>query len=516
MAQMRTDVAMIKQIHQLYFVQHLSKRAIARSLGVTPRTVRKAINLKNSHQDSDDLKIPSPVTGPPHEVGHWSQSLDWQKIHSEYLQGATLKILHQELAPAGVSYWVFNREYKTQKPATNLVTMRLIHNPGEKSFYDFADGIEIVNRNTGEITKTQLLVGVLPCSSKTWAEFVPNQKQANLMQAMERSFHFFGGVTSYVIVDNMKPAVTKAHLYDPIVNPTFVDFANHWNFAVIPTRPRKPRDKAAVEGNIGIIQRGFFQEVRNQTFYSLMELNNALREYLNRLNASVMKEYGITRNERFEKEKHLLKPLATQSFEISEWRQSKVHPDCHIQVEKCCYSVPYTYVGLVVRVKMSSRLVEIFDSKDQTLLTTHARIEGKFGVSTNEAHYPEHKVSITRFEIKFAKDKAAAIGPHTQKLVDTLFDSVYPLRFLRRVQGILRLLDKKKVTAEALEEASKNAIFFKKLTLSYIQSSALHFQHHGKRLSLVTPIRDESELYLHSNNNKDNNDNGLKIFGGPT
>jgi len=270
---------------------------------------------------------------------------------------------------------------------------------------------------------------------------------------------------------------------------------------VVPARPRKPRDKAAVEGNIGIIQRGFFQEVRNRNFYSLVELNTALREYLSRLNINVMKEYGISRTERFQKEKSLLKPLATTNFELSEWRQAKVHPDCHIQIQRSFYSVPYTYVGHTVRVKIGSRLVEIFDSQNQSLLATHTKCNEKFNTSTNESHYPEPKVSVTKFEIKYAKNEADKIGPNTKALVDKLFEGPYPLKHLRRVQGILRLGLKKTVSNEALEHATKMALTFNKLTFGYVQSTALHFEHHGKRPVIVTPKRDQNEIYLHNNHN---------------
>jgi len=498
MAQVRIDVAMIKQIEHLFYVQKLTKRAIARSLGVAPKTVRKFIKIaEQRNKDSkEDEKSPCPdkVLRLP---GHWSQAMDWEKIHSEFLQGTSLTILHKELALTAVSYWTFNREYNSQKPKTTNVTMRLIHNPGEKSFFDFADGIEIVNRETGELIKTQLLAAVLPFSSYTWAEFLPNQKQPNLIQGMERAFHFFGGITPYVVIDNLKPGVQKAHIYDPVVNPGFVEFANHSGFAVVPARPRKPRDKAAVEGNIGIIQRGFYQEVRNQLFYSLAELNAALREYLGRLNTNVMKEYGISRCDRFEKEKSLLKPLPSQSFEVSEWRQAKVHPDCHIQVDKCCYSVPYAYVSQIVRVKLSPRLVEVFDSQNQNLIATHSRLQGQFKTSTNDSHYPQEKVAVTRFEIKFAKNEADKIGPNTRAIVDHLLDCEYPLKYLRRVQGILRLTQKGAVSHEAMEYAANLALKFQKTTFHYIKDAALHFEHRSQRSPHLAPQRDQTELYLH-------------------
>ena len=141
---MRTDVVMIKQIEHLFFVQRLSKRAIAKSLGVTPKTVRKILKNKIAEHAAaagDDEKPPNPAVTTAHPTNHWSTQIDWEKIHSEFLQGATLKILHKEFAPDNVSYWVFNREHNKRKPSSTTVTMRLNHNPGEKSFFDFADGI---------------------------------------------------------------------------------------------------------------------------------------------------------------------------------------------------------------------------------------------------------------------------------------------------------------------------------------------------------------------------------------
>jgi transposase len=105
-------------------------------------------------------------------------------------------------------------------------------------------------------------------------------------------FAYFGGITPYVVVDNLKSGVYRADLYDPDVNPTYCDFANHMGFAVLPARPYKARDKGSGESHIGVVQRGFFQEVRNRVFYSLQELNKALRDYLHRLNHEVMKDYG--------------------------------------------------------------------------------------------------------------------------------------------------------------------------------------------------------------------------------
>jgi transposase len=129
-------------------------------------------------------------------------------------------------------------------------------------------------------------------------------------------FSYFGGVTPYLVVDNLKSGVHKAHLYDPDLNPTYCDFANHMGFAVLPARPRKPRDKGSGESHIGVLQRDFYQRVRNQVFYSLEELNAVLRRYLEHLAQEVMKDYGVSRAQRFEAEKQHLKPLPPRCFDV--------------------------------------------------------------------------------------------------------------------------------------------------------------------------------------------------------
>ena len=157
------------------------------------------------------------------------------------------------------------------------MTIRLDHKAAEKSQIDFCDGLFITDRVTGNKTLTQFFLGVLPFSSYFFGEFVWDQKLPTFIAVQSRMFAYFGGITPYVVVDNLKSGVHKADLYDPDVNPSYCDFANHMGFAVLPARPYKARDKGAGECHIGVVQRSFFQEVRNRVFYSLHDLNEALR-----------------------------------------------------------------------------------------------------------------------------------------------------------------------------------------------------------------------------------------------
>ena len=483
MAKERTSVRMQAQIKTLSEQGH-SIRRIARILRLSRKTVRKF--LESAPQ-------------PPTESGGWVETVDWEYVRQEvYGKGTTVKQIQREVAPeiAYVKFWRAFREKVSPQASPNQVTIRLDHKPAEKTQIDFSDGLFITAPLTGKKTLTQFFLGVLPFSSYTFGEFVLDQKLSTFIGVQERMFYYFGGITPYVVVDNLKSGVHRADLYDPDINPTYCDFANHMGFAVLPARPYKARDKGSGESHIGVVQRGFFQEVRNRVFYSLQELNQALRDYLHRLNREVMKDYGVSRNQRFEEEKKQLKALPPSPFELSEWRQAKVHPDCHIQVEKNFYSVPFVYVGQKVRVRLTEKMVEVF-SEDSQPLTAHTRLRGLGQFSTYDFHYPEKKLSVARFEVRHAQEQARKLGPHVEKLVDQLLSGPHPLRHLRRVQGILRLSKRYPITLEALDHACQRALSFNKTRLAYIKDCALYFVTHGQRPTLVTPQRKPDTVHLH-------------------
>ncbi len=483
MAKERTSVRMQAQIKILSEQGH-SIRSIARVLRISRRTVRKFLE---------------PTPEPPRESGGWVETVDWDYVRQQvYGTGTTVKQIQREVAPeiAYVKFWRQFREKLCHQASPDQVTIRLHHKPAEKTQIDFTDGLWITEPLSGKKTLTQFFLGVLPFSSYTFGEFVLDQKLFTFISVQERMFAYFGGVTPYVVVDNLKSGVHKADLYDPDLNPSYCDFANHMGFAVLPARPYKARDKASGESHIGVVQRGFFQEVRNRIFYSLQELNQTLREYLYRLNNEVMKDYGVSRNERFEEEKKQLKPLPPFSFEMSEWRAAKVHPDCHIQVEKNFYSVPFVYVGQKVRVRLTEKVVEVFN-EDSLPLTAHVRLRGIGQFSTYDFHYPEKRLAVARFEIYHALAEAKKLGPHVEKLVEELFSTQHPLRHLRRVQGILRLSKRYPITAEALDHACQRAMVFGKTRLGYIKDCALYFVTHGQRPTLVAPQRRPDTVHLH-------------------
>jgi transposase len=482
MAKERTSVRMQAQIRRM-LEQGYSRRAIARVLRISRKTIRKFAARPAESPDSPA----------------WMQAVDWAYVQREvYGRGTTIKQVHRDVAPdvPYVRFWRALRERVPRQASAHDVTIRLQHQPGERTQIDFCDGVPLTDPTTGKTTPTQLFCGVLPFSAYTFGEFVLDQKLATFIGLHQRMFAYFGGVTPYVVVDNLKSGVHRADLYDPDVNPTYCDFANALGFAVLPARPAKARDKAAGESGIGVIQRGFFQEVRDRPFYSLADLNRAFREYLERLNHAVMKDYGVSRAQRFADEQPRLRPLPAAPFELSEWRSAKVHPDCHIQVEKNFYSVPFVYVGQTVRVRRTDKLIEVFHEDGQAL-AAHPRLTGVGQFSTFDAHYPEAKLSVARFEVRHATEQATRLGPHVEELVAALLSGEHPLRHLRRVQGILRLSRTYPLTPEAVDHACQQALLFKKPRLAYIKACALFFVTHGHRPQLLPPTRQPEAMHLH-------------------
>jgi transposase len=492
MAGQRKSTQMKNQIFELRS-QGTGIRETCRILKVTRNTVRSILR-----QEGQGILVDPKYTDVVEK--HWKDTIPWNEVLGEAAKTyATIKQLYKEYAVDKTSYDSFLREIKKRSPddLEKNARVRLVHKPGEKAFIDYCDGFDILDAKTGEIRKTHLFVGVLPFSSYTFGEFVYSQKKVSFMSSQERMFRFFGGVPKYITPDNLKSAVTKADHYDPDVNENYIYFANHYRFAVIPARPYTPRDKASVEAQIGVIQRQFFAEYRNYTFTSLTELNAMFRKYLENFNITIMKDHGVSRLDKFENEKSFLQTLPENSFEVAQYKTSVVHPDCHIQLLGNFYSVPFQLIGKSVRVKVTEKLIEVFHPETHLAVTVHARIQGeKRKFVTLDEHYPPHKMATARFDIAIAKRDAGFIGEQTLAVVTELFEGNFPLRFLRRVQGILRL--KKKFSAEAIEWASKQARLFNNTRLNYITSCAEHYSTHGGRLRIVTaPKRDADHVHLH-------------------
>jgi transposase len=463
----------------MYSKNH-SIRKITRALNISRNTVRKYV--REIDLESTAL-IGSSKTAVPKQI-------DWEFAAAERSKGRPIKRIFEELGP-NLSYSTFTRKLNQQSPKKPIIAIKLNHEPGEKAQIDYGEGLNLYERLSGSEISTQFFCGVLPFSSYVFGEFTASQKLPDFIRSHERMWSYFGGMSKYVVLDNLKSGVSRAHRYDPELNPTYCDFANHCGFAALPARVRTPRDKACVEATIGLIQRDFFDRQRNTKFYSLEELNSCFRLYLDDLNSRTMADYGCSRILRFQEERKFLLPINAEPYEMYEWKTAKVHPDSCIELKRSVYSVPSLHVHKQVQVKFSDKMVIILDDLGSTTLAVHPRMP-RFKNSINEAHLPPAKVQMGTFDVMRIEKIAANIGIKTKEYVDWQFSSdLYPLRALRRMQGLLRYYERDKNSKEAMEFAATKSIQFQKKHLRFFEGCINNYNSTGGKLHLVNPPKRE-------------------------
>ncbi|MBU4606906.1 MAG: IS21 family transposase, partial [Proteobacteria bacterium] len=335
----------------------MSQRDIAKSCSIGRTTVRDYL----SRASAAGLTWPLPLgldeaaverlLFPPTPLPGAKRPLpDWGEIHTELRRkGVTLELLWEEyksVYPEGYQYSRFCELYRGWRGLLQL-WMRQEHRAGEKLFVDYAgQTVDVVNPKTGEVSDAQIFVAVLGASSYTYCEGTWSQGLPDWIGSHERAFLFFGGVPELLIPDNLKSGVIKACRYEPELNPTYQDLALHYNTAVIPARVRKPKDKAKVESGVLVVERWILARLRKRTFFSLDELNMAIRGLLRELNQRPMQKLKRSRRELFEKlDRPALKSLPLIPFPYAEWKKAKVNIDCHLELEGHYYSAPYQLVG---------------------------------------------------------------------------------------------------------------------------------------------------------------------------
>ena len=213
-------------------------------------------------------------------------------------KGVTLMLLWQEYKeryPEGLQYSQFCDHYRRWTKTLDL-SLRQEYLAGEKMFVDFAGKtIPITNRYTGEITDAEIFVAVLGASNYTYAEALESQNLPSWIGAHTRAFEYFGGVSALLVPDNLKSGVNKACRYEPELNPTYLEMCQHYGTVAMPARAGKPKDKAKVEAGVLLVTRWITAALRHRTFFSLSELNAAIRELLERLNHRKFKKLDSTR-----------------------------------------------------------------------------------------------------------------------------------------------------------------------------------------------------------------------------
>jgi transposase len=395
-----------------------------------------------------------------------------EEIHRELRKkGVTLQLLwmeYKEKHPEGYQHSQFCELYRRWAKTLDL-SLRQEYRAGEKMFIDFAGkGIPIVEPATGEIKEAEVFVAVLGASNYTYAEAVASQALPSWISAHVRAFEYFGGVTEILIPDNLRSGVTKACRYEPDLNPTYREMAEFYGTVVIPARPRKPRDKAKVEAGVLLVTRWITAALRNHTFFSLAEVNERIRELLERLNTRRFKKLDTSRKELFETiEKSSLKPLPLTRYQYAEWKKATVNIDYHIEVDGHFYSVPYQLARKQVEVRLTSTTVEVLSHSRR--IATHQRSYQKGKFTTLHEHRPKSHQRYLEWTPSRIINWAEKTGTCTATLVETIMSTKkHPEQGFRSCMGILSL--GKKYTAERLEAASKRAIAIRACSYKSVKS----------------------------------------------
>jgi len=459
----------------------LSNRKIAESCHIARSTVADYVSRLEaasrsgeplSTVDAADLEAqPFPVLEEERENA--SRPLpDWTKIREELRRkGVTLKLLWQEYRqthPDGYGYSQFCELYRRWAKGLDL-SMRQIHRAGEKLFVDYAGmTMSIADAQAGENRKAQIFVAAMGCSQYIYAEATLSQRLPDWIGSHVRTFDYLGGVPEQLIPDNLRSAVSKACRYEPEINPTYTGMAVHYGVAVLPARGRKPKDKAKVESAVQIVEREILAPLRDRVFFSLAELNQALREGLEKLNNRPFRKLKKSRRELFESfDEPALKPLPAHRYEYGEFSRPRVNIDYHLEVRGHYYSVPYHLRGKRVDVHLTARMVEIFHRGKR--IASHMRDDRKGRHTTDSSHMPEAHRKHLEWTPSRLIQWAGKIGEHCARAVERIIkERAHPEQGYRACLGIMRL--SKGYSAIRVEAACRRALALDVCSYRSIQS----------------------------------------------
>ena len=345
----------------------------------------------------------------------------------------------------------FTAPWRNEKP----VTIRLEVAPGEEAQVDFGLLGYLWDESRGKKARAWCFVMTLSHSRHQYAEIVFHQDTPTWIGCHRRAFEWFGAVPRKVVIDNLKSAITKAALYDPLVNRTYVEAAQHYGFVISPCRVRTPRHKGKVERGVPYLRKAFF---KGRSFADRWDANQQLKDWI--LNHAGLRDHGTTRQKPLEVfeavEKQALLPLPESPYHPTLFKQATLHPDCHVVVEGSYYSAPWRFRGQKLLVQLTDTMVDMFLNHE--LVASHARATRKGTRRTNPDHYPPEKRAFLEHTPQWCLKQACEIGPQTHELIQRLLSKSHPLDQLRKVQAILRLQEQH--LPGRLEKACRRALHF--------------------------------------------------------
>lgn len=470
----------VKEILRQKWILGRSNREVAASVGVSAGAISqvttraKSAKLEVSQVEQlDEEQLQQKLYGAPASYSHNRELPSGEYIHKElHKKGVTLQLLHLEYIeqnPEGYKYTQFCEYYRRWRKKRGL-TMRQEHRAGEKMFVDYSGKKpQIVDPKTGECIEVELFVAVLGASSYCYAQATMSQKGHDFIDSHVRAFEYFGGVSEVIVPDQLKSAVVKSCRYEPGIQRTYEEMASHYGAVVIPARPYKPRDKAKVETAVLVVQRWVLARLRNQTFFSLGELNERIAELIEELNNRIMRAYGKSRRELYESlDKPALKPLAGQRFCYGQWKLDvTVNIDYCVNIDFHNYSVPYQFQGEKMDARMGGMTVEIFRKGKR--IASHLRSFRRGGFTIAPEHMPKSHQQHLKWTPSRLIRWGDTIGANTSKLIETILnDRPHPEQGYRSCLGIIRL--GQKYGEQRLENACARALWAGARSYKHVES----------------------------------------------
>jgi transposase len=479
LAQKGLSMHKVREVLRLRFGSGLSARQVASSLGIARSTVAEYEQKARAAgvswplpAEMDDGVLhralfgpqaaPTPRRGLP-AIAHLREEMAQKHV--------TLMLLwseYKESNPDGYQYTQFCEYYRRGVAKLDLV-MRQHHRAGEKTFVDWAGTkLRVVDTDTGEVHPASLFVAVLGASRYTFAEAAPDESSPNWIRCHVHAYEFFGGVSEITVPDNTATAVRRVDRYEPELAALYHDMAAHYGTAIIPTRVRHPRDKAAVEAGVLVASRWIIAALRNRTFFSLAELNAEIARLRDKLNRRVMRHMRKSRLELYEQlDRPALRPLPGEAYQWLIWKSAGVGLDYHIELEKHYYSVPFQLVGERVDARLSPTLVEVLYKNQR--VASHARSYLPGGFTTNPEHMPSSHRRYAEWTPARVTAWAEQTGPATAELATGIMQRrPHPEQGFRSCMGLISLA--RRYGPARVEAACRRALDLNAFALSSVKS----------------------------------------------
>lgn len=461
--------------------QGLTERVIARTLGVSNGVVHGYVRRARlagltwplpEGMDDESLELllfPAPTAA---SQSARRPSPDWVYVEKELRRRSVTRLLlweeYRAANPDGFGYTWFCTTFEAWKQRAQP-SMRQTHIGGEKVFVDFAgDTIDIFDPITGEVRAMKLFVAAMGASNYTYAEACPSESLSDWIGVHANLFRYLGGVPKFVVCDNLKAAVTNPDRYDPGINRTYAEMAGHYGTAILAARPRRPKDKAKVEVAVQIAQRWILARLRNQRFFSLAELNAAIRGLVVELNARQMRGFGSSRAELFaEIDRPKLGALPDQPYVFARWKRCRVAPDYHVEIDGHWYSTPYRLIRELVDVRIADKTVEVFHKGQR--IASHARAPNRRGHTTIADHMPSAHRRYGKWTPGGLIAAGEKIGPSTAAFFQVVIEArPHPEQGFRTCLGILSLA--RSYDNARVDAACRRGILIKARSVASIRS----------------------------------------------